>query len=109
MEFIFETPAGEPPLMSIYETADDAAKQAPNRGKIFMVVMTIFILLIAGYYAWSKYGPGSSAHPNPGSSAPQQKVPMANVERRITSESRFELASLGIPDSVLVRTSPLAG
>ena len=70
--------------MSIYETTDDAVKQAPNRGKIFMVVMIIFLFLISAYYAWSKYGPGSSAHPRPAISAPQQKVPLAHVKPQIT-------------------------
>ena len=89
MEFVFDSPAGEPPLMSIYETAEDAAKQAPNRKKIFIVVMTIFIALIAAYYTWSKYGPGSSVHPQPGSSAPQQKGPLSYVEPQIPASSQL--------------------
>lgn len=99
MEFTFDSPAGEPPLMSIYETTDNAAKHAPNRGKIFMIVMIIFVLLIAGYYAWSTYGPGSKAHPRSGTSAPQQKVPLANAKRRLTADSPVEFALLRIPES----------
>ena len=87
MEFVFDSPAGEPPLMSIYETAEDAAKQAPNRKKIFIVVMIIFIALIAAYYTWSKFGPGSSAHPTPGTS-PQQKAPLSYLEPQIPTNSR---------------------
>jgi len=96
MEFVFDSPAGEPPLMSIYETSDDAAKHAPNRGKIFMLVMIIFVLLIAGYYAWSTYGPGAKAHPHLGS-PPEQKVPLSKLEPGITTDPQFAL--LRIPES----------
>ena len=84
VHFTFDTPAGEPPLMSIYETNDEAARHAPKRGKIFLVVMVVFVALIAAYYAWSKFGPGSTAHPGSGTSAPQQKVPLTKLDRRLT-------------------------
>jgi ActR/RegA family two-component response regulator len=93
VEFTFDTPAGEPPLMSVYDTVDESAKHAPNRSKIFIVVMIIFAVLIIAYYAWNRIGPG--AHPS-GSAAPQQKLPLACLQRGTTNPSA-ELALLRVP------------